>query len=79
MKHIESKIEICAVGGFSEIGKNMTAIKYGNEVVICDMGLFLPKIIGYVEAEQKKLSRERMIEIEAIPDDNIIESWRPFV
>src|SRR3989338_8833416 len=79
MKYIESKIEICAVGGFSEIGKNMTAIKYGNEVVICDMGLFLPKIIGYVEAEQKKLSRERMIEIEAIPDDNIIEKWRHLV
>lgn len=79
MKLLESKIEVCAVGGFSEIGKNMTAIRYGNEVVICDMGLFLPKIINYEEAEQKKLSREKMIEIEAIPDDNIIESWRPFV
>ena len=79
MKSFDGNVEICAVGGFSEIGKNMTAIRYGNEAVICDMGLFLPKIINYVEAEQKKLNREKLIEIEAIPDDNVIESWKPFV
>src|SRR3989344_1975274 len=79
MRYSDDKVEICAVGGYSEIGKNMTAIRYGNDVVICDMGLFLPKIISYVESDQRKLSREKLIEIEAIPDDNIIESWRPFV
>lgn len=79
MRYIEDKVEICAVGGFSEIGKNMTAIRYGNEVVVCDMGLFMPKIIGYVESEQKKLSREKLIEIEAIPDDSLIDSWKSFV
>ena len=49
-------IEICAIGGFSEIGKNMTAIRVGDEAVICDMGFFLPKIIAY-EEEEGELAR----------------------
>ena len=40
-------IEICAVGGYSEVGRNMTAIKIDNEVVILDMGICLPKIIDF--------------------------------
>ncbi len=71
------KVEICAVGGYNEVGRNMTAIKIGNEVVICDMGLYLPKIINYEEEEgsRKGLSRGKMIEIDAVPDDSMIDSW----
>ena len=32
-------IEICTVGGYDEVGKNCTAIKVDNEVIILDMGL----------------------------------------
>jgi ribonuclease J len=73
-------IEICAVGGFSEIGKNMTAIRVGDEAVICDMGFFLPKIIAYEEEEgelaRASLTKEELIEIDAIPDDRVIKDWR---
>ena len=34
-------IEICTVGGYNEVGKNMTAVKVGDDVVILDMGVQL--------------------------------------
>jgi len=37
-------MEVCTVGGFEEVGKNMTAIKIGEDVMIFDMGLFIPGI-----------------------------------
>ena len=72
-----AKIEICAVGGYGEVGKNMTAVKYGDDVVICDMGLYLPKIITFEEEGgcREKLTRDDLINIDAIPDDSVIEQW----
>lgn len=75
------KIEICAVGGFSEVGKNMTAIKVDNEVVICDMGLYLPEIIAFEEEGdfiKKDITKKKMIEINAIPNDHVIRDWIPY-
>ena len=40
-------VEICTVGGFNEVGKNCTAVKYGDEVVILDMGFYLPSLISF--------------------------------
>tara|TARA_Y100000310_G_C20647768_1_gene797606 strand:- start:85 stop:1419 length:1335 start_codon:yes stop_codon:yes gene_type:complete len=71
-------LEICSVGGFSEVGKNMFAVKYKDEVIICDMGFYLPEIIRLSEDEVTKteLSRDQMIELGAIPDDNSIKDWK---
>ena len=44
-------IEIRAVGGYNEIGKNMTAVKVGDDVVILDMGLNLDPYIQLTEEE----------------------------
>lgn len=72
------KIEICAIGGYSEVGKNMTAVRYGDEVVICDMGFYLPKLITFEEegGNRDELTRDQLIEIDAIPDDGVIKKWR---
>ena len=32
---------MCAVGGYSEFGRNMTAVKIDEEVVIIDMGILV--------------------------------------
>ena len=34
-------IEVCTIGGYSETGKNSTAIKIDDEVIILDMGLHM--------------------------------------
>ena len=72
-------LEICAIGGHSEIGRNMTAVKIDDEVVILDMGLHLPNYIQYTEESQEdvvKASTEKLRQVEAIPNDKIIEDWR---
>ncbi len=76
-----TQIEICAIGGYNEVGKNMTAIRYENEVVICDMGFYLPKIISLQEEEitRQDLTKDELIHLDAIPDDSLIEDWKPHV
>ncbi len=71
-------IEIIPVGGYNEVGKNMTAIKIDDEVVILDIGLYLPAVVGF-EEEQGLLSSDELITIGAIPDDNKIKEWWPKV
>jgi len=71
-------IEVCAVGGYSEVGKNMTAVKIDDEVLIFDMGVFLPAIINYEEEgnDRSSLDRVGMINLGAVPDDSCIDDWK---
>ena len=39
-------VEVIAVGGYEEVGKNMTTIKVGEDVVIFDMGIHLTVYIS---------------------------------
>lgn len=69
-------LEICAVGGYDEVGKNMTAVKFGDEVVILDMGLHLENYIKYTEDEDiLNLSGEELIRAGAIADISVIRDW----
>ncbi len=72
-------IEICTVSGFAEVGRNMTAIKVDDEVVICDMGLHLENYIRVTDDEEEdvvKLSRASLIKAKAVPDDGAISDWK---
>ncbi len=68
-------MELHAVGGYSEVGKNMTGLSFNNESVIFDMGFFLPEIINFEEEVMEKglMSRDAMIKKGAIPNDNILD------
>ena len=37
------KLRVIPLGGVDEIGKNMTAIEYGEDIVIIDCGSIFPK------------------------------------
>lgn len=70
-------IEIRTLGGYNEIGKNMTAVKVDDEVIILDMGIHLEKYIRYIESENPAvISATELISIGAIPDDKFIEDWK---
>ena len=44
-------MKIHTIGGYNEVGKNMTALETGEDVIIFDSGLFLPAIVGVEEKE----------------------------
>lgn len=65
-------MRIHAVGGYNEVGKNMTALEIGDDVILFDSGIFLPAIVGVVERD-KDPSERGMRELGALPDDLYLE------
>lgn len=62
----KNKVKITFLGGVGEIGKNMTAFEYGNEIIVVDCGLTFPDNdlpgidvvipdISYLVANQQKI------------------------
>lgn len=75
MKHTE----ICTVGGYNEVGRNMTAINVAGETVVCDIGFNVQKVVEFQEETptQEAYSKEILKRIDAIPNHNKIKSWIP--
>ena len=62
-------IEILAVGGYNEFGRNMTAIRCGKEIIILDMGIRLDSLMMHPEIELENTHSLDLIEMGVIPDD----------
>lgn len=61
-------LNIHTIGGYNEVGKNMTALEVDDDIILFDAGLYLPAIVGV--AEQEKIPTEKgMRALEALPDD----------
>ena len=69
--------EICAIGGYNEVGRNSTAIKIGDEVIIFDMGVHLDRYIGLTEDESDvtTVTAKALTEAGAVPDLKHIKDW----
>jgi len=69
-------MEIYTIGGYNEVGKNMTVVDLGEDAFIFDCGLFLPPIVELEEKEkvydEKKLVKKIEIDEELIK--SLIES-----
>ncbi len=67
-------MKIFSIGGYSEVGKNMTAVQVQDDVVIFDAGLYLPPIVELEESERAGLMNEKHLRrIQAIPNDTILD------
>ncbi len=60
-------MEITAIGGFDEIGKNMTVVAVGDEAIVIDLGLHVERLMGE-DYDIARMSRSEMLSIGAIPD-----------
>ena len=73
-------IEIMPIGGYREVGKNCTAVKVDDEVIILDMGLHMQNYINYTQDEDDAdMSYQKLKEIEAVPDIDALGNWLPLV
>lgn len=43
MAKSKNKLRVIPLGGIEEVGKNMTAIEYGNDIIVVDCGSMFPK------------------------------------
>lgn len=69
-----NQIEIIPVGGHSDFGRNMTAVRVGDEIVIFDMGVKLDPLQGLPEGQGvDNLPLSVLRELEAVPDDRVLE------
>jgi ribonuclease J len=67
-------MEICTVGGYEEVGKNMTAVKVDDDVIIFDAGVFLPPLVELQEQEaQINYSEDMLRGAKAIPNDLVLD------
>ncbi|MGA9138611.1 MAG: RNase J family beta-CASP ribonuclease [Methanocella sp.] len=67
-------VGIIAVGGYEEVGRNMTAIRVGKEIVILDMGVRLDRIQLHEDTEIEKMHSLDLIRMGAIPDDTVLNN-----
>jgi len=85
-------MEVCTIGGFEQVGKNMTAVKVRDDVFLFDSGLDIPGIVELQEEavleythrlkkggkRLQQYTEKKLREFGAIPDDLILDKlgWR---
>ena len=68
-------IEIYAVGGYNEVGKNCTAIDVDGEVLIIDLGIHLENYIRLTEDEDLvKINADKLMEVGAVPNISVLDN-----
>ncbi|MDD2654755.1 MAG: MBL fold metallo-hydrolase, partial [Candidatus Omnitrophica bacterium] len=67
-------VEIWPIGGYSECGRNMTAVKVGDEFVILDIGLNMEKV-AESDLEIHLLSPKELKLAGALPDDSMLKPF----
>ncbi|MEK6898454.1 MAG: MBL fold metallo-hydrolase [Nanoarchaeota archaeon] len=66
-------MEIYSVGGYSEVGKNMTVVDFGEDAFIFDAGLYIPAVIELQEEESKDYGERSLRNKGALPHDLILD------
>ncbi|WP_121823170.1 RNase J family beta-CASP ribonuclease [Halostella salina] len=66
------EIEIATIGGYEEVGRQMTAVRAGDDVVIFDMGLNLSQVLVHDNIRTEQMHSLDLIDMGAIPDDRVM-------
>jgi ribonuclease J len=66
------EIEIATIGGYEAVGRQMTAVRAGDDVVIFDMGLNLSQVLIHDNVETEQMHSLDLIDMGAIPDDRVM-------
>ena len=74
-------VEIIAIGGYEEVGKNMSAVKVGEDVIIFDMGINLDRVNIHEDTGIARMHSLDLIEgvIQMTPDEEVDSKVRTIV
>jgi ribonuclease J len=68
-------IKFHTLGGYNEVGRNMSCLEIGNEAVILDMGIYLDRYIP-LQDNINSFSTDQLIKEDALPNDQAISHLR---
>src|SRR5690625_1471511 len=68
-------MKVYTLGGYNEVGKNMTAVEVRDDIVILDMGYHMEELIG-ADQEVEELSTRAARAYNIIPDDSAVYNQR---
>ncbi|MDO8628825.1 MAG: MBL fold metallo-hydrolase RNA specificity domain-containing protein [Nanoarchaeota archaeon] len=71
-------MDIVGVGGYGEVGRNMTFAQVGQEAAIFDIGFNIQKLSDFEETggDRKLATKQSMVKAEAIADDSVLASYK---
>ncbi|MBT3298761.1 RNase J family beta-CASP ribonuclease [archaeon] len=72
-------IEICSIGGYSECGKNCTAVKIDDEVIIIDIGLNMENYVKHTQDQYDDVVKREyndLLSVNAVPNMSLIKDWK---
>ncbi|MBS3092737.1 MBL fold metallo-hydrolase [Candidatus Pacearchaeota archaeon] len=67
--------KVYTLGGYSEVGKNMTAVDFGEDIIVFDAGIYLPAVID-IQETNKNPTAKMIKDAGALPDDHLIYEQR---
>ncbi len=70
-----TNIEVCSVGGYDEVGRNCTALKVDDTVIILDLGLHMEEYIKIQDSEAI-CTHDSLMKRNAIPDMRHLGNWK---
>jgi len=65
-------LKIYTIGGYEEIGKNMTAVEIDNDIFIFDMGIKLDRVMIHEDTNLQDIPPKKLRKLGVIPDDSIL-------
>lgn len=65
-------MEIIPVGGYEEVGRNMTLLRAGGDAIIIDMGIRLDRVMIHEDTDISKLSQGELVKRGIVPDDSMV-------
>jgi ribonuclease J len=66
-------MEVVPIGGYEEVGRNMTLVRDGDDSIILDMGIRLDRVLIHEDTDISKLSQDELVRRGIIPDDTVIK------
>ena len=66
-------MEVYALGGYSEVGRNMTAVRIDDDVFLFDAGLYIPAVIELQEQKIQDYTEKHLRNKSALPEDLLLD------